>query len=86
MTEPALKPNQIRLLLVPALAIDHNGTRLGYGGGCFDRLRSNPSWKEIEALAVLPSVCISSSLLPEEKWDIPFDGWINEKEVFKIDK
>ncbi len=39
LEETTLKPNQIRLLIVPALAIDHNGTRLGYGGGCFDRLR-----------------------------------------------
>ncbi len=86
LDEPALHPNQIRLLIVPALAIDHNGTRLGYGGGCFDRLRSKAKWKSIEALVIVPSVCISSSFLPKDKWDIPFDGWINEKEVFKIHK
>jgi len=25
------------LILAPALAVDHNGTRLGQGGGCYDR-------------------------------------------------
>ena len=86
LEEPVLEPNQINLLIVPALAIDHNGIRLGYGGGCFDRLRSKGMWKEIEALVIVPSACISSSLLPKDKWDIPFDGWINEKEIFRLDK
>jgi len=26
-----------RLILAPALAVDHSGTRLGQGGGCYDR-------------------------------------------------
>ena len=60
------------------------GTRLGYGSGCFDRLRGQKRWKEINALAVVPSKCISKSLLPKDEWDIAFDGWINEKEIFKI--
>ena len=42
----ALKPESIKLLLVPALAVDLEGFRLGYGGGFFDRLRSNPSWRD----------------------------------------
>ena len=86
LEEPALEPNQINLLIVPALAIDHNGIRLGYGGGCFDRLRSKGKWKDIEALVIVPSACISTSLLPKDKWDIPFDGWISEKEIFRLDK
>lgn len=26
-----------RLILAPGLAVDHSGTRLGQGGGCYDR-------------------------------------------------
>jgi len=37
---PALGPKAIGtalVILTPALAVDHNGTRLGQGGGCYDR-------------------------------------------------
>ena len=36
----ALGPDQLALLLVPALAVDGAGIRLGYGGGYYDRLRA----------------------------------------------
>ena len=26
------------------------------------------------------------TLLPKDKWDIPFDGWITEKEIHRLDK
>ncbi len=84
LLEPPLKPSEISLLMVPALAIDRKGTRLGYGGGCFDRLRKKSCWKEVKALAIVPNICISKTLLPKDDWDIPFDGWINEKETFQI--
>ncbi len=74
-----LKPQQIDLLVVPALAIDLEGYRLGYGGGYFDRLRSKDYWKNIRAIVVLPEACISKKNLPRNHWDIPFDGWITEK-------
>ena len=53
-------------------------------GGCFDRLRSKPRWKDINAYTVIAEECISDTLLPKNQWDIPFDGWINEKGVFQI--
>ncbi len=86
LSEPPLLPSEIKLLIVPALAIDQNGTRLGYGGGCFDRLRKDPSWKTIKALAIIPNICFSKKLLPMDQWDIPFDGWIDEKGTFEIHK
>ena len=77
-TGPALQPNQLSLLLVPALAIDHSGIRLGYGGGYYDQLRSDPDWRSVPAWVVLPSACISSAPLPRDSWDVPFQGWICE--------
>ncbi len=75
---PSLQAEDIKLLLVPALSIDNAGTRLGYGGGYFDRLRSHDSWRSIPALVVLPQVCVSSNPLPRDSWDVPFNGWISE--------
>jgi 5-formyltetrahydrofolate cyclo-ligase len=76
--QPALAPQQLGLLLVPALAVDPRGIRLGYGGGYFDRLRAQPAWRSVPALVVLPRACLATSPLPTDPWDVPFDGWICE--------
>ncbi len=73
-----LHADQLSLLLVPALAIDRTGIRLGYGGGYYDRLRADPTWASVPAWVVLPSACISSEPLPRDAWDVPFTGWITE--------
>ncbi|WP_320664743.1 5-formyltetrahydrofolate cyclo-ligase [Prochlorococcus sp. MIT 1223] len=73
-----IKPEEMRIIFVPALAIDKKGFRLGYGGGYFDRLRENKSWRSILSFAVLPGECVSKAPLPLDPWDIPFDGWITE--------
>jgi 5-formyltetrahydrofolate cyclo-ligase len=70
----------LALLLVPALALDQRGIRLGYGGGWFDRLRSDPLWGAVPALAVLPAGCLVEQL-PSDSWDVPFQGWLDEHGV-----
>jgi 5-formyltetrahydrofolate cyclo-ligase len=73
-----LPPEALGLLLVPALALDAAGLRLGSGGGFYDRLRADPAWKAIPTLAVLPSACLVPAL-PADRWDVPFDGWLDER-------
>ncbi len=73
-----LPPAALALLLVPALAFDpHSGIRLGSGGGWYDRLRADPSWRAVPALAVLPAACVLADL-PRDPWDVPFAGWLDE--------
>jgi 5-formyltetrahydrofolate cyclo-ligase len=72
-----LQAHQLALLLVPALAIDQRGIRLGSGGGWYDRLRADPAWRQVPALAVLPAACLAPSL-PADPWDVPFTGWLDE--------
>ena len=79
LSSPALKPDAIALLLIPALAVDQRGVRLGYGGGCYDRLLIQPGWSMLPIFAVLPEACIHPTLLPTDPWDRPLDGWITEK-------
>ena len=75
----SLNPSQMGTILVPGLSIDCSGIRLGYGGGYYDRLRSDPAWAEVPAWVVLHSCCLSENSLPRDPWDVPFTGWICEK-------
>ena len=82
--ESAIKPNDISILFLPAIAIDKHGYRLGYGGGYFDRLRQKNLWFSIPSFVVISSNCISKKPLPRDKWDLPFSGWISEKGLHQI--
>ena len=78
----SLSYNQISMILVPCLSIDKNLTRLGYGGGYFDKLRIDNNWRNIPCIGVLTSNCVSTIPLTRAKWDIPLSGFITEKEIF----
>jgi 5-formyltetrahydrofolate cyclo-ligase len=44
---PTVAPNQIQIALVPGLAFDRHGWRLGYGGGYFDRFLNDFSGESV---------------------------------------
>jgi len=77
----SLSHKEIRIILVPCLSVDKNLIRLGYGGGYFDKLRSDKNWKDIPCIGVLTSNCVSTIPLTRADWDIPLSGFITEKEI-----
>jgi len=77
-----LSHEQINLILVPCLSVDKNLTRLGYGGGYFDKLRRDKNWRNIPCIGVLTSNCVSKIPLTRAEWDIPLSGFITEKKIF----
>ena len=77
-----LKPEQISIIFVPCLSIDRKLTRLGYGGGYFDKLRGNSLWRSIPCIGILIEKCVSKDILNKEKWDIPLSGFITDKGIF----
>jgi len=89
-SEGILSPNnsfslsyyQISMILVPCLSVDKNLTRLGYGGGYFDKLRTDNNWRNVPCIGVLTSNCVSTIPLTRAEWDIPLSGFITEKEIF----
>ena len=83
--EQAIRPSDISILFVPAIAIDLEGYRLGYGGGYFDRLRKKDLWISIPSFVVISNNCISKKPLPREEWDLPFNGWISETGLHQIE-
>ena len=78
----SLSYNQVSMILVPCLSVDKNLTRLGYGGGYFDKLRTDNNWRNVPCIGVLTSNCVSISPLTRAEWDIPLSGFITEKEIF----
>lgn len=64
--------DSIDLVLVPALAIDPDGYRLGQGGGFYDRaLPRLRAWKH----GIVYNFERMEHDLPREPWDIPMDSW-----------
>lgn len=66
---PAVDPADLDVLLLPGLAFDLWGTRLGRGAGYFDRMLTG-----VDASAVLAGVTIPElvvDLLPREAHDVP---------------
>ena len=81
--DPSLKLSykKISMIFIPCIAVDKNLTRLGYGGGYFDKLREDKNWRAIPCIGILTSNCVSHELLTRADWDIPLSGFITEKEI-----
>lgn len=60
---------KLDLIIVPALAADKNGNRLGYGGGFYDRFLKTGNWKTLTAL---PKELIFDKI-PSEEFDVKID-------------
>ncbi len=70
------------LILVPALAFDRQGFRMGYGGGYYDRFLASLREAGIPVMTVglVFSACFVSAL-PREPHDLPVDLIIDERRV-----
>lgn len=79
-----LEPLDVDLLLIPCVAGDRQGYRLGYGGGYYDRLLQNAAWQAIPRLGVVFETGLMENL-PHDAWDIPLQGMVTEKELFWLD-
>lgn len=67
----AVSADILDLVIVPALAADKNGCRLGYGKGFYDRfLSQNPG--KYKTITLLPKELVIEKL-PTEKCDIKID-------------
>jgi len=73
---PEVKP---QVLLVPAVAFDREGYRVGYGGGHFDRTLATAQPRPI-AIGLAHEVGRLRTIHPRSH-DIPFDFFVTEAEI-----
>ena len=69
-----ISKEEIDVILVPALAFDREGYRLGYGGGYYDKFLESFSGR---AIGLAFSDCITDKL-PREAFDKPVDEVVTE--------
>lgn len=77
---PMVDPAEIDLILVPGVAFDASGRRLGHGRGYYDRFMVGSSAKKI-------GICFSGRIfhsVPAEAWDIQIDALCTDTEPFFI--
>jgi len=79
---PEVNPEEIDLIIVPGLAFTHEGYRIGYGGGFYDRFLSNSE-------SITCSLAYDFQLydeLPVKDFDIPVDYLITESGIKPTNK
>jgi 5-formyltetrahydrofolate cyclo-ligase len=72
-----VSPKVVDLVLVPGVAFDKRGYRVGYGGGYYDRF-----FNKLEKGVIKIGLCYEMQILPEvptDIYDIPIDYIITEK-------
>lgn len=86
-THKHIDPNELDLILVPGVAFDRKGGRIGYGAGFYDRYFKKincDNIKRITKLALAYDFQVIDKV-PMDKLDIPVDCIITEKEfIYKI--
>ena len=77
-TAPIITPEELDLIIVPALTYDSHGYRLGYGGGYYDRYLDGVT----AFTAGLARGRLIKDELPKEPFDVAVKCVITEERVF----
>ncbi|MDR2878109.1 MAG: 5-formyltetrahydrofolate cyclo-ligase [Chromatiales bacterium] len=77
----------INLILMPLVAFDDQGNRLGMGGGFYDRslafLTRRKHWRR-PALCGVAHEFQHVDALPSEAWDVPLDTCLTERRLIRF--
>ena len=74
---PLVPIETVDLILIPCVGCDRASYRLGYGGGYYDRLLSQPPWQDKPTLGITFSFAYLEQLSPDP-WDRRLQGVCTE--------
>ncbi len=81
-----LSARQLDIVLMPLVAFDRQGRRMGMGGGYYDRSLAfrnlRRSWRRPLLIGVAHG-CQEHPQLPENPWDVRLDMIITEREIIR---
>ena len=85
-TEAPLGPDAVALadvVLAPGLAVDHHGTRMGQGGGCYDRALPRRRAGTAVVVVLHPGELVdpAEASLPRRPYDQPVDAVVTAEGV-----
>lgn len=75
----AIALNELDLIILPLVAFDRSGTRLGMGAGCYDRTLAGKTHGPLFGVGY--SFQLQDFIAPEP-WDVPLDAVITPKSVY----
>lgn len=75
-----IEPSHLDIILVPALAVDLTGHRLGYGKGYYDTLLS--AYKGLRIAVVFDFQVVAE--VPHESHDVQVDRIVTDKTIIEI--
>jgi len=86
LREPAdgepVPPEMLDLVVVPALAYDTHGNRLGRGAGFYDRFLASPGFKGTAVGIAFREQLVDE--LPTAKHDMPVDVLVTDEQVLRF--
>jgi 5-formyltetrahydrofolate cyclo-ligase len=78
----------VRVVLVPALAVDRSGTRLGQGGGYYDRLLAElvagTDARPALVAVVHDDEVLPAGTIPRRSHDVPVEAALTESALVRL--
>ncbi len=79
-----IKASQLDLVIVPLVGFDESGTRLGQGGGHYDRTLAHLGRAGLRPQRIgLAFACQQVPMLPRDRHDVPLTAVVTEQRVFR---
>ncbi len=82
-----LRARQLDLLVMPLVGFDHQGYRLGMGGGYYDAtlayMQHRRSWRKPRLVGIAYE-CQRVERLPHDPWDMPLDAVLTEQRLYRF--
>lgn len=80
-------PNELDIVLMPLVAFDNNGVRLGMGKGYYDKSFSFCRYPHDKPQLIgVAYQCQHYEALPTDEWDVPLDGVMTEKKLILLNE